>query len=88
MVRPVATKQYLALRDDPQCKAVGQFRKELASALNNLEGAIDGLRKALATRKNLIEAMVPLRKAVDTLEGIVDDDLWPMPKYREMLFIC
>ena len=58
------------------------------SALNSLEGAIDGLRKALAARKNLLEAMAPLRKAVDLLEGIVDDDLWPMPKYREMLFIC
>jgi len=88
MVRPVATRQYLALRDDPQCKAVGQFRKELAAALNNLESAIDGLRKALAKKQDLLKAMAPLRKAVDTLEGIVDDDLWPMPKYREMLFIC
>jgi glutamine synthetase len=24
---------------------------------------------------------------VDKLEMIVDDELWPLPKYREMLFI-
>lgn len=28
-----------------------------------------------------------LCKLVDTLEKQVDDDLWPLPKYREMLFI-
>lgn len=28
-----------------------------------------------------------LRKHVDALESIVDDGLWPLPKYQEMLFI-
>lgn len=28
-----------------------------------------------------------LRKSIDELEGIVDDRLWPLPKYREMLHI-
>jgi glutamine synthetase len=28
-----------------------------------------------------------LRKIVDQLELIVDDDLWPLPKYRELLFM-
>jgi glutamine synthetase len=31
--------------------------------------------------------MSELRKAGDKLEGIVADDLWPLPTYREMLFI-
>jgi glutamine synthetase len=31
--------------------------------------------------------MEVIRTAVDTLEGLVDDELWPLPKYREMLFI-
>ena len=29
----------------------------------------------------------PLRQIVDELEGLVPDHLWPVPKYREMLFI-
>ena len=28
-----------------------------------------------------------LRKLIDDLEEIVDNMLWPLPKYREMLFI-
>ena len=32
-------------------------------------------------------AMQEVRKAADTLEGFVADDLWPLPTYQEMLFI-
>jgi glutamine synthetase len=28
-----------------------------------------------------------LRKSVDGLEGLVDDAIWPLPTYQEMLFI-
>ena len=35
----------------------------------------------------LLPAMAAVRKAGDTLEGIVADDLWPLPTYQEMLFI-
>lgn len=28
-----------------------------------------------------------IRDAVDTLEGLVDDQYWPLVKYREMLFV-
>lgn len=31
--------------------------------------------------------MDTLRLQIDSLESIVDDNLWPLPKYREMLFI-
>ena len=29
----------------------------------------------------------PLRYAVDKLELLVDDEDWPLPKYRELLFL-
>ncbi|MCQ2380567.1 MAG: glutamine synthetase III [Victivallaceae bacterium] len=32
--------------------------------------------------------MARLRETVDAIEKLVADDLWPLPKYREMLFIC
>ena len=28
-----------------------------------------------------------VRASIDTLEGLVDDKLWPLPKYRELLFL-
>jgi glutamine synthetase len=31
--------------------------------------------------------MNAVRVAADKLEGLVADDLWPIPTYREMLFI-
>jgi glutamine synthetase len=31
--------------------------------------------------------MAKLRELVDSLEQIVDDQKWPLPKYREMLFL-
>ena len=31
--------------------------------------------------------MNAVRGAADALEAIVSDDLWPLPKYREMLFV-
>ena len=35
----------------------------------------------------ILAALERLRRAVDTLEYQVDDARWPLPKYREMLFI-
>ncbi|MDF1762801.1 MAG: glutamine synthetase type III, partial [Oleibacter sp.] len=31
--------------------------------------------------------MTDIRSSADTLETLVSDELWPLPKYREMLFI-
>jgi len=35
----------------------------------------------------IIQAMDNMRKEADALELLVDDRLWPLPKYRELLFI-
>ena len=38
-------------------------------------------------KEQVLPAMLELRKAADKLETMVADDLWPLPTYREMLFI-
>jgi glutamine synthetase len=35
----------------------------------------------------VLPAMLDIRAACDTLEGLVAHDLWGMPTYEEMLFI-
>lgn len=35
----------------------------------------------------VLPAMLKVRKVADELEGLVADDLWPLPTYQEMLFI-
>jgi glutamine synthetase len=38
-------------------------------------------------RDHVASAVASVREACDALEMVVADDLWPLPKYREMLFI-
>lgn len=35
----------------------------------------------------LVPLMGDLRVVVDSLEALVDDNLWPLPTYQEMLFV-
>jgi glutamine synthetase len=47
----------------------------------------DGLAHAEYIRDTMIPAMAAVRDAADKLEGVVADDLWPLPKYSEILFV-
>ena len=38
-------------------------------------------------RDTVLPAVESVREVADKLERIVADDLWPLPKYSEMLFI-
>ncbi len=49
--------------------------------------AQEGLELARWMRDNVVPAMDAARDVADRLERIVADDLWPLPKYSEMLFI-
>jgi glutamine synthetase len=66
---------------------------ELVEALHALESANashpadEGLELATWMRDTVIPAMDAVRTVADRLERIVADDLWPLPKYSEMLFI-
>jgi glutamine synthetase len=72
----------------------------LVSSINDLVRGIVALEKAeghhadgdaFAHAKHMREAVIPamaeLRKSADKLETQISDDLWPLPTYREMLFI-
>jgi glutamine synthetase len=60
----------------------------LQEAFDRSEAHHDGLKEhALMCRDQVIPAMQKVRDACDALELVVDDHLWPLPKYREMLFI-
>ena len=47
----------------------------------------DGRERAIAYHDTVAPLIEEIRYHVDHLELIVDDELWPLPKYREMLFI-
>ena len=50
--------------------------------------AIDDLpKKAKFFSDKVVDLLAEVRQAADELEGLIPDDLWPLPKYSEMLFI-
>ena len=52
---------------------------------NRLEGGL--YEKAVAYHDTVAPKLEELRSYIDDLEEVVDDSLWPLPKYRELLFI-
>ncbi len=50
-------------------------------------GGDDVHAKAEHMRANIIPAMARVRSVADRLERVVPDDLWPIPTYRDMLFV-
>jgi glutamine synthetase len=63
------------------------FALERANADENHPEDDHGLDGAKYMQGTVIPAMADLRKVADRLERIVPDDLWPLPKYSEILFI-
>ena len=66
---------------------------ELRAGIASLRAEIDHddvestEKHAEHAQKGLLPAMDQVRTAADALEGLVADDLWPLPTYQEMLFI-
>ena len=99
MVRPVVADEFSRLATAlGQAKADGlktgirgltALSLKLGAGLDDLHVKCDRLEKALAREDAAAQAtaMDDLRKTVDRLEGLVDDARWPLPKYREMLFV-
>ncbi len=46
----------------------------------------DEYKKAIAYEKKVKPYLDEIREHIDKLELIVDDEMWPLPKYRELLF--
>jgi len=73
--------QICALTDS--CKStVDQLQELLEHEANG-----DAEKHARYFRDKVIPAMNTLREAGDDLEALVPHDLWPLPTYREMLFV-
>ena len=47
----------------------------------------DERERALCYQNEIVPMMEEIREHVDALEMVVDDELWTLPKYRELLFI-
>jgi len=61
--------------------------KRLERVVSQLHSLSDEEEKAKKVAAELKPAMEALRTHCDQLETMVADDYWPLPKYREMLFL-
>ena len=78
-----------------------EILRELSSKINDFYRSIevletlikssgenhDLLHEAQYYEQEVLAAMKEVRKFADQLELFIDDSLWPMPKFREMLYI-
>jgi len=66
---------------------------EFATTIDRLDEAnvypdgVEGLELAEFARDSQLATMADVREVADRLEKVVADDLWPLPKYSEILFI-
>ena len=81
--------------------ASGELLREVTEDIQTFQKSLCGLNKACGEaahhedpyqhakliRDHVLKAMNELRKAGDRIETLVADDIWPLPTYREMLFL-
>ena len=83
-----------------RCRGVTSTARRVSGLVDELADALDALdaqnaelggdemsSKAVHMRDNVIPAMNAVRDVVDRMEAVVPDDFWPLPTYRDMLFV-
>ena len=67
--------------------AIKAKRKEMIEARKRANVIEDIIEKAKAYDETVRPFLQDIRYHIDKLELIVDNELWPLPKYRELLFV-
>jgi glutamine synthetase len=82
------------------CSAETETLKKIAFYINSISSDVEALVEArkkanriddIAQRAKVYsyevkEMMDRVRDSADNLEMLIDDEMWPLPKYRELLF--
>ena len=96
LVLPAALRHLALVKEAGVERLVAETQElveSLVAAICELERAnsshphVEGLEHAKYMRDTVLPAMGAVREVADKLERIIADDLWPLPKYSEMLFI-
>jgi glutamine synthetase len=99
-ILPAAVRYLGELASASKSKGVTKMADKIAALADTLVASIEALETAQeaahkagslhAEAKSFKEKVIPaqdaVRAAADELETLVADDLWPLPKYRELLF--
>ncbi len=92
----LVNKTYVRLSEDliTSIKEISEHISEIKSLVGEMiserklaNKIISSDNKALAYNKKILPYFEKIRYHIDKLEMLVDDELWPLPKYRELLFM-
>ena len=67
--------------------AVTRMTDEMIEARKKANVITDYRSKAIAYHDTVVPFLDDIREHIDELELMVDNQMWPLPKYRELLFI-
>ena len=101
MIVPAAVQFLGQLAGAGKSKGIAKVESTVAALTDTLIETIDALEhaqhaahqagglhaEARAFKESVLPAQDAVRAAADALECLVSDDLWPLPKYRELLFL-
>ncbi|AGI48456.1 L-glutamine synthetase [Thermoplasmatales archaeon BRNA1] len=74
-------------------RCISEDIAEAESTVDDLDALVEKLageedrKAAVIYHDKVIPMLEKIRRHVDSLEMMVDDQMWPLPKYRELLFI-
>ena len=68
-------------------KSIREHNRQMINARKKYNNTEDIEERANGYWNEVRPIMMVIRQAIDKLELIVDDELWPLPKYREMMTI-
>jgi glutamine synthetase len=101
MLMPAAIQWFATLDAADDSQGVKRLKEELGGLIDDFVESVfaletanrdhpedgDVLDEAKYVQNTVLPAMNAAREVADRLEKIVPDDLWPLPKYSEILFI-
>ncbi|MDE6469117.1 MAG: glutamine synthetase type III, partial [Muribaculaceae bacterium] len=69
------------------CNAIKNTVSDMVESRKRANALTDERAKAIAYHDTVAPALEKIRRHIDKLELMVDNEMWPLPKYRELLFI-
>jgi glutamine synthetase len=87
MLRDAGLPEVLSETEGLVAKFVDAIKALAQANLGENQPHDDLLAHARYMQEQVIPAMEAMRETADALEKVVADDLWPLPKYSEILFI-
>ena len=84
--RLAATRKEVIVRISDHVSSIKKLENEMVEERKKANIIEDSFRKAVAYEKKVKPYLEEIRYHIDKLELIVDNEIWPLPKYRELLF--